>query len=281
MLLNASYSQIGIREKSLSADCGQSEKEIEALVTEINKKHRETGPDPVLYFHIQDSVSLNERIPLWMAADVLMTTGIRDGLNLLPMEFCVARRSPPGVLIISEFTGCGRVLVGAIPVNPWQQEQMVNAIHHALTMPDKERQARHDVNLEAVMGNTTSQWAMRMLQDLNKVSSEAMDRHYLTYGLALSCKVVAVYAQFQPAQVCLCVRALRLCSLPWLPCPRFVTLHRFLAGARDQRCLQACVSPHVLLGLRRHVEHQTGLLARSDHVLDGHAGQGSPCPLDR
>ncbi len=48
----------------------------------------------------------------------------------------------------SEFTGSGRVLVGAIPVNPWQQEQMVSAIHHALIMPDKERHARYDVNME-------------------------------------------------------------------------------------------------------------------------------------
>ncbi len=92
--------QIGIREKSLSADCGHSEREIETLVKQINDKYARPGSDPVLYFCIRDSVPLNERIPLWMAADVLMTTGIRDGLNLLPMEYCVARCSPPGVPII-------------------------------------------------------------------------------------------------------------------------------------------------------------------------------------
>lgn len=64
-------------------------------------------------------------------------------LFLLGAMFCVCV-----CVACSEFTGCGRVLVGAIPVNPWQQEQMVAAIHHALTMPDMERAARYETNME-------------------------------------------------------------------------------------------------------------------------------------
>jgi trehalose 6-phosphate synthase/phosphatase len=48
----------------------------------------------------------------------------------------------------SEFTGCGRVLVGAIPVNPWQQPQLVEAIHSALEMHGPEKLRRHIANME-------------------------------------------------------------------------------------------------------------------------------------
>jgi trehalose-6-phosphate synthase len=50
----------------------------------------------------------------------------------------------------SEFTGCGRVLVGAIPVNPWQQPQLVQAIENALTMRESERMSRYIANMEVV-----------------------------------------------------------------------------------------------------------------------------------
>ena len=46
------------------------------------------------------SIPLNARVPYWMVGDVMLTTGIRDGVNLLPMEYCVARNVDPGVLII-------------------------------------------------------------------------------------------------------------------------------------------------------------------------------------
>ncbi len=36
----------------------------------------------------------------WMVGDVMLTTGIRDGVNLLPMEYCVTKNERPGVLII-------------------------------------------------------------------------------------------------------------------------------------------------------------------------------------
>ncbi len=36
----------------------------------------------------------------WMVGDVMLTTGIRDGVNLLPMEYCVTKNERPGVLFI-------------------------------------------------------------------------------------------------------------------------------------------------------------------------------------
>ena len=59
-----------------------------------------------------------------------------------------------GALSRSEFTGCGRVLVGALPVNPWQQPQLVAAIHNALTMPQREKMSRYIANMEVLIIHT-------------------------------------------------------------------------------------------------------------------------------
>ena len=65
-------------------------------------------------------------------ADVFVTTTVRDGLNRWPLEYVLAQaymcdahadaRAPhaPGLMILSEFTSCCRVLNGALHVNPWK-----------------------------------------------------------------------------------------------------------------------------------------------------------------
>ena len=48
-------------------------------------------------------------------------TSVREGLNTYPLEAVFARRNvEPGVIVLSEFASCSRVLNGAIRVNPWR-----------------------------------------------------------------------------------------------------------------------------------------------------------------
>ncbi|CAN0031819.1 unnamed protein product, partial [Sphacelaria rigidula] len=48
----------------------------------------------------------------------------------------------PGVLILSEFAGSAQSLSGAIRVNPWNTEELANAMHQALTLSLVERELR-------------------------------------------------------------------------------------------------------------------------------------------
>lgn len=48
----------------------------------------------------------------------------------------------PGVLILSEFAGSAQSLSGAIRVNPWNTEELANAMHQALALSRVERELR-------------------------------------------------------------------------------------------------------------------------------------------
>ncbi len=48
----------------------------------------------------------------------------------------------PGVLILSEFAGSAQSLSGAIRVNPWNTEELANAMHQALSLSRVERELR-------------------------------------------------------------------------------------------------------------------------------------------
>jgi trehalose 6-phosphate synthase/phosphatase len=94
-------------------------KEIRHLVKRIQDKF---GPHVIDCEEIiGSSVPIDQRIALWNVADVLMITPIREGLNLLPLEYVYVRKepTPPGVVISSEFSAVCSVLNGALRCNPF------------------------------------------------------------------------------------------------------------------------------------------------------------------
>ena len=57
-----------------------------------------------------------------------MVTSLHDGMNLVAKEFVAAREDEGGALILSQFTGATRELRDAIIVNPYDTDQMADAI---------------------------------------------------------------------------------------------------------------------------------------------------------
>lgn len=110
--------------------------------------------------------SLNERLGLWAATDVFISTSIRAGLNLFPLEYVYAHNSPPGVLIISEFVGASRVLLGSLRVNPWRRDELARTMADAFNMPEAMRTERQRANFNWVMSNSASVWGERLLCDV-------------------------------------------------------------------------------------------------------------------
>jgi len=72
-------------------------------------------------------------------ADLCMVTSLHDGMNLVAKEFVAARPDELGVLILSRFTGAARELADALLVNPYDIEQMADAIKIALEMDIEEQ----------------------------------------------------------------------------------------------------------------------------------------------
>ena len=72
-----------------------------------------------------------------------VVTPLRDGMNLVAKEY-VAAQDPadPGVLILSRFAGAAEELTEALIVNPYDSDEIAEAMHIGLSMDLEERRDR-------------------------------------------------------------------------------------------------------------------------------------------
>src|SRR5205085_766670 len=77
--------------------------EVATTVGRINGEHSGLGHPAVHYLH--RSFPKDELVALYLAADVLLVTALRDGMNLVAKEYVASRRDERGALVLSEFTG--------------------------------------------------------------------------------------------------------------------------------------------------------------------------------
>jgi trehalose 6-phosphate synthase/phosphatase len=115
---------------------------IEQLVGEINGAYVQPGGwVPVWY--VFGSLSRNDLLAYYRAADIALITPLKDGMNLVAKEYCACSIEEECVLILSEFAGAAAQLQrGALLVNPYDIEGVADTIHRAYTMSDDERRTR-------------------------------------------------------------------------------------------------------------------------------------------
>jgi trehalose 6-phosphate synthase/phosphatase len=114
--------------------------QVEETVGRINGACATLRSTPIHYMH--RSVSTRELVSLYLAADVMLVTPLRDGMNLVAKEFAASRVEDDGVLVLSEFAGAAAELGDAVVVNPYDVDGVVAGIRRALDMPDEERRRR-------------------------------------------------------------------------------------------------------------------------------------------
>jgi trehalose 6-phosphate synthase len=110
-------------------------------------------------------------------ARVGLVTPLRDGMNLVAKEF-VAAQDPqdPGVLVLSRFAGAARQLQAAILVNPYDVDEVADAIEQALTMGLPERKARWRTNWAAIEDASALGWGRSFLAALLRASARTAER---------------------------------------------------------------------------------------------------------
>jgi trehalose 6-phosphate synthase/phosphatase len=113
---------------------------VEEAVGRINGARSTIRSTPVHYVH--RSVPERQLVALYCAADVMLVTPLRDGMNLVAKEFVATRVQDDGVLVLSEFAGAAAELDSALIVNPYDVESVAATIQRALTLPREERRAR-------------------------------------------------------------------------------------------------------------------------------------------
>jgi trehalose 6-phosphate synthase len=138
--------------------------DIEQTVGRINGEHGRVGHPPVHYLH--QSMPRNELTAFYLAADVMLVTPLRDGMNLVAKEYVACRHDDGGVLVLSEFTGAARELTSALLVNPHDTDGVKAAIAQALEMPEVEARKRMKALRRQVLRHDVDAWARSFLNAL-------------------------------------------------------------------------------------------------------------------
>lgn len=137
--------------------------EIEQLVGEINGKFTFQGWVPIHYLF--RSLSKEELLIHYRAADVALITPLRDGMNLVAKEYCACKTHEDGVLILSEFAGAATQMhKWALMVNPFDVEGVAEAICMAFSMDADERKTRMKRLRESVRRNDIYRWVKSFLK---------------------------------------------------------------------------------------------------------------------
>jgi trehalose 6-phosphate synthase/phosphatase len=143
---------------------GAFRQEVDALVGRINGAFGTPHWMPVHY--IFRSLSEDEISALYVAADAMLVTPVRDGMNLVAKEFVASRGDGDGVLVLSEFAGAAAQMREAVSVNPYDLAGTAEAYHRALTMPERERRARMAALRDSVFGYDVHRWVKTFLAEL-------------------------------------------------------------------------------------------------------------------
>jgi trehalose 6-phosphate synthase len=146
--------------------------ELESAAGRINGKFAEF--DWVPFRYLNKSFARATLAGFYRAARIGFVTPLRDGMNLVAKEY-VASQDPddPGVLILSRFAGAAEELTSALIVNPFDVDEMAEALHTAVTMPLDERRSRHAPMLECLRINNINAWKERFLAELEALPHPA------------------------------------------------------------------------------------------------------------
>ncbi|ONM38147.1 trehalose-6-phosphate synthase6 [Zea mays] len=182
--------------------------EIEQSCQRINVDFGQSGYSPVVF--INRDVSSVEKVAYYTIAECVVVTAVRDGMNLTPYEYIVCRQGAPGsesvsevsgpkksMLVVSEFIGCSPSLSGAIRVNPWNIEATAEAMNEAISMPEQEKQLRHEKHYRYVSSHDVAYWSKSFILDLERACRDHFKRTCWGIGLGFGFRVVALDPHFR------------------------------------------------------------------------------------
>ncbi|HEY2376094.1 MAG TPA: bifunctional alpha,alpha-trehalose-phosphate synthase (UDP-forming)/trehalose-phosphatase [Gemmatimonadaceae bacterium] len=136
-------------------------REVDARVGRINGRFATPTWTPVQYVYRR--LTETTLLALYRAADVMLVTPLRDGMNLVAKEFVACRSDESGVLVLSEFAGAADELTDALLVNPYDADAVADTMHRALTMDRAERRRRLSALRASIRANDVHHWTSSFL----------------------------------------------------------------------------------------------------------------------
>ncbi|XP_054807675.1 probable alpha,alpha-trehalose-phosphate synthase [UDP-forming] 11 isoform X2 [Prosopis cineraria] len=204
--------------RSEGKDIQDVQKETNAIAKEVNEKYGEPGYQPIIF--INGPVSTLEKAAYCAISDCCVVNAVRDGMNLVPYMYTVCRQGSPAldksleedddkdskkpkesVIIVSEFIGCSPSLSGAIRVNPWNVDEVSEAMNLAITLPEAEKNLRHEKHYKYISSHDVTYWARSFDRDLERACREHYLKRYWGVGLGLGFRIVALDPTFRKLSV--------------------------------------------------------------------------------
>ncbi|WP_072687009.1 alpha,alpha-trehalose-phosphate synthase (UDP-forming) [Rhodococcus marinonascens] len=137
---------------------------IERMVSRINGEYSEVGRPVVHYLH--RPIPRDELIAFFVAADVMLVTPLRDGMNLVAKEYVACRSDLGGALLLSEFTGAAAELRQSFLCNPHDLDSVKDALEQALEQPREDGRRRMRALRRQVLTHDVDRWAKSFLDAL-------------------------------------------------------------------------------------------------------------------
>lgn len=153
--------QIAVPSREDVAEYQRIRRDIEGLVGRINGDFARVGRPAIHYLY--RSVPVEELVGYYRAADIMLVTPLRDGMNLVAKEYVAVHYRDHGALILSEFAGAAEHMTKALLVNPYDVDELADTLEQAITMDAEERSKRMEALRRSVASHDVFWWADRCL----------------------------------------------------------------------------------------------------------------------
>jgi trehalose 6-phosphate synthase/phosphatase len=158
--------QVAVPSRDANPSYQEFRRELEEMIGRINGTYGTVTSVPIHYLH--QSIPPERLVALYRAADVMLVTPLRDGMNLVAKEFVASRIDDDGVLVLSEFAGAAEELHEAVFVNAYDVADLTAKMRVALAMAPAERSARMTGMRRWLMAHDVHRWANDFVQALER-----------------------------------------------------------------------------------------------------------------
>ena len=171
--------QIGAPSRTDISRYQQFIQEVNAEAERINHRFQVGHWKPIVL--LLRHHSHQEIARFYRAASVCLVTSLHDGMNLVAKEFIAAREDEQGALILSSFTGAAHELTDALLINPYDVQQLADAIYQALDLSSEQQATRIARMRKTIHEHNIYRWAAHLLSDLTEIRIEAPERNEVPF----------------------------------------------------------------------------------------------------
>lgn len=260
--------QIAVPSRDQVPSYQEYRRQVDEMVGRINGIFGTVDWTPIHYVH--RSLDARQVVALYCAADVMLVTPLRDGMNLVAKEFATCRTDEDGVLVLSEFAGAAAEMGEALQVNPYDIDAMAQAYSDALEMPEEERRVRMRALRGRIAARDVHHWAQSFIGALEGERHERV-------GLSTGEDVQSLVARLRSAERLLLLLDYDGTLVPFARSPDLASPDRALRDLLSVLAARPGTRVHVVSGRARAlIERWLGDLPVGLHAEHGYWSRPAP-----